>query len=693
MLLIFLSGCQTIPAGQDAIERVQLRGVPASQEHEIEAGLSTRSSPLLLGLFPGVYEYETFDRNALQKDLERVERQLRRRGYYEAKVRAARIVRTDENKVRVEIEIFAGEQVLIGQLQTTGLAALPFDAAERATRSISIRVGDPFDEDDYEKAKLEMANSLADVGYAFVHVQGRARVDLSERRAIIALDVNPGPRARFGEIRIEGLQEVPERPVRDALLLAQGELYSRRDLEDARTALFQLGVFSKVDIIPHTEDRESQVVPVTIRLEESPLRSLTAGVGARLDVLRLAATGNVGWTHRNFLGGLRKLSINTRPGLTLFPTRVDNIVEPTRALPENALTLRLEQPSIIEGRTLGFVEASYNVYPLLYPLPVGADPKQERIIGYNEVTTSVGLERQFFGRHIPISLSMNWRSNFPFTYQGEIHGPNGIDGLETVIVAYPELFTALDFRDNPIQPTRGFYLSNSVQVAVPALGGLVTDVRIRPEARAFIHLDYAKKVVLAARFTAGLVFPQNYGDALINSRGIDPSSPDVVRDQHKLLFRAFYSGGPDSNRGYPYQRIGPQGPISFLLPPGETCSTTPLPSTCVRPLGGFTLWEASLELRWKVADPWGVVAFIDASDVNAQVATFGFQTPHISVGPGLRYASPIGPLRVDLGWRVPGLQRLVAEPNETPDIADVAPYDTQRWWQAFALHVLIGEAF
>jgi outer membrane protein assembly factor BamA len=266
-----------------------------------------------------------------------------------------------------------------------------------------------------------------------------------------------------------------------------------------------------------------------------------------------------------------------------------------------------------------------------------------------------------------------------------------------VVVAYPELLVDLDFRDDPISPTKGLFLSNSLQVAIPALGGQLSDVRIRPEARAYLPLDYGRKLILAARATFGFVFPQNYGDALLNPDA-ETLDADVVRDQHRLLFRAFYSGGPQSNRGYPYQRIGPQGPIGFLLPTGVDCTGNPstVPATCILPLGGFSLWEASLELRWKFASPWGAVLFVDASDVNPGIFSVTWDAPHISVGPGLRYLSPIGPVRVDLGFRVPGLQKLSGTPESPLDISDTAPYSEERWerwYDALALQVLVGEAF
>lgn len=712
---VMLLGCHRIPEGRDAVDRVALDGVPRGTGPDLEEGLSTKNSPKLLGFIPGVFEYNVYSEDTLNKDLERVERELRRRGYYEAKVRAARVVRTAENKVRVEIDVDAGPRVKVNRVETLGLAKLPFDAAQNAVEALELEVDDPFDEGEYEKGKLDIANALADTGYAFARVNGTARVDLTNHTADVRYTADPGPRAVLGDIDIIGLEKVPEGPVRSALLLEKGQRYSRRELELARSALGRLGVFSRVELTPVLDHPESKTVPVVVRVEESALRTVNAGLGARLDVLRLSVYGQVGWTHRNFFGGLRKFTVSTKPGLTFFPARIDALIHKTDAgtenektygvtgvLPENSLSMTLEQPSFIEGRTKGFIETAYNVYPLLYPLPEGVDPNLETVVGYNEVTARTGVERPFLEDRLPISLSLNWRANFPFTYQGEkvCGDPARLEpgecGLDTVIVTYPELTTLYDLRDDPIAPTVGAVLSNSFQVGVPILGGLVSDVRIKPEVRGYLPLNFSRSLVLAARFTAGFLFPidESYGNALLESGpNVDYSNPETIRDQHKLLFRAFYSGGPSSNRGYPYQRIGPQGAIGFLVPTGENCNgaTADLPSSCIRPLGGFTLWEASLEVRWKVSGPIGFVAFVDASDVSSKLSTFTFTEPHLSVGPGFRYDSPVGPLRVDLGFRLPGLQKLADNPDEPPDISDVAPYVDETL--GVALHILLGEAF
>jgi outer membrane protein insertion porin family/translocation and assembly module TamA len=351
-------------------------------------------------------------------------------------------------------------------------------------------------------------------------------------------------------------------------------------------------------------------------------------------------------------------------------------------LPENSLGVRLEQPAFLEGRTQGYVETGFNVYPLLYPLAPGTDPTKATVLGYAEIPSSVGLSRSFFGRRLPITLSYNYRFNVPFVYQPQNEKP----AVDPIVVTYPELSIALDARNDPLQPTQGIFISMGIQKALPTLGSDVSDIRLRPEARFFWPLDNSRKIVFAARTTLGFLFPETYGGSL------GSLTPDA-NDQHKLLFRGFYSGGPDSNRGYPYQRIGPQGPIAFLTPEAD-CAAAVLPDVCTLPLGGLSLWEASVELRYRFLGPWAVVLFADTSDVNIGRGSLTFTKPHLSVGPGLRYASPVGPIRVDLGYRVHGAQSLGPDaPGEPPDVTDVAPYNEDSKNVPLALSILIGEAF
>jgi outer membrane protein insertion porin family/translocation and assembly module TamA len=184
-------------------------------------------------------------------------------------------------------------------------------------------------------------------------------------------------------------------------------------------------------------------------------------------------------------------------------------------------------------------------------------------------------------------------------------------------------------------------------------------VKEQPEVRTYVPIS--KTVTFATRATVGFLFPSNYGDTLQNPP--IPPTHDSLRDQQILLLRAFYSGGPNSNRGYPFRGVGPHGILGFLVPSTAACridipNTDP---TCQRPLGGLTLWEASAEVRFPLFGPLRAALFIDASDVSRKIAELRFNYPHLSPGFGLRYATPVGPVRLDVGYRVPFAQEVGTE--------------------------------
>lgn len=644
--------CLPEPA-RPVVSELRVEGVRAVDRGPVVDGLSTTQTERLLGI-EGVFEYRTYDPHVLGRDLLRIERYLRARGYYEAKVTVARVVHLGNNRVRIVIRVNQGLPVRIARLDP-GLARLPWELALAANRAREMAEGDLLDEDLLEQDKRRILKVLLELGRAFASVTAKARVDLSSHAAHVTYQIDVGLPARYGPVTLIGLREIPRDRVLNALQIREGESYSESALEEARQALIDLGVFSTVDVVPDRSRPESGIVPIEVRIQESALRTLRVGGGVRFDVLRLMVRAETSWEHKNFLGGLRGFLLQARPGVTLFPTRIDRFEKPTRFLLENVLSAELRQPSFLEGRTTGRLKAEYSVAPLLYPLPDEVAPEAEPIIGYQEIRASTGLERWFFGHLLWVQPSFNVQANYPFTYQQEKP-----EGLEPVRVWFPQLVTTFDLRDNPVRTRSGLYVSNTLQVAGHGFGGGVDDVQIRPEARFFTPID---RSVLALRLSFGFLFPSGYGNSLTtsstqNALAVDPA---VVRDQQILNLRAFYSGGPNSNRGYPLRTVGPHGPVGFLVPSNSRgCINWETTEGCMRPLGGVSLWEASIEARipFPGDTSFEAVLFMDASDLTREVGQIRLNVPHISPGIGLRYLTPIGPLRLDVGWRVPSLQAI-----------------------------------
>ncbi|MFO0567509.1 MAG: POTRA domain-containing protein [Polyangiaceae bacterium] len=319
-----LTGCikKSLPPGKDLVADVQVVGSSAIDGSSIEERLATRPPPFPRAFEGLLYDYAVFDETVLARDLERVERYYRAKGFYEAKVRAARIHRVDALHVKVDILVHEGPEVRVGRSDIGGLATLPHEVAADALRTLTLDPGDRFDEDEFEKNAQRIAEVLGDAGYAFAKVKHHAKVDLVTHTADVSFEVEPGPVARYGRVRIVGLETIPEAPVRAVLGIEEGQRYSRRELVDAQEELQSLGIFASVEVAQDKSHPDTGEVPITVLVRPSSLRTLRMGGGARFDVLRLSNHFRIGWEHRNFIGGMRRFTVEARPGVTYFPTRI-----------------------------------------------------------------------------------------------------------------------------------------------------------------------------------------------------------------------------------------------------------------------------------------------------------------------------------------------------------------------------------
>ncbi len=174
-----------------------------------------------------------------------------------------------------------------------------------------------------------------------------------------------------------------------------------------------------------------------------------------------------------------------------------------------------------------------------------------------------------------------------------------------------------DRRDNKTDATKGFYLDGE---AKPFLGFGITDsgLRLMLDGRAYKSFGTDKRLVLAARVQAGAVL----GSSLLGT----------PRDD------LFYSGGGGTVRGQPYQSLGIN-----VTRPGDDLH-----------LGGTHFLGASLEARMRVTGAIGVVGFVDVGRVDADAFFGSVGDWHAGAGLGLRYATGVGPIRLDVAAPVGG---------------------------------------
>jgi len=230
---------------------------------------------------------------------------------------------------------------------------------------------------------------------------------------------------------------------------------------------------------------------------------------------------------------------------------------------------------------------------------------------------------------------------------------------------------------------------NDLQVAGGPFGGTATDVRIQPTVQGYVPLG--RNVTFALSAGIGLLFPlDGYTDTIQNLT--EPNDVLDGRDVETMYFRGFFEGGPSSNRGFPLRQLAPQAIVPFITPANANALVNCNPkesilinsSVCKTPVGGFTMWNATAEVRFAVAGPIGAAVFCDAGDVSQRVADFRFDYLHLSCGAGARYDTPIGPIRLDIGYRIQPLQR-IGFPNEYAAADPSRKYDGQYGDPSFTL--------
>jgi len=225
ILSLALTACSSIPHGRSAVDSVRVLNAKEIKASDTEDQLGTQATTKFLYLFQGVaYDYSVYDEATLQRDMARVERFYRSKGFLDAHARVAR-VRPSGNHVRVEIVVDEGPATLNRYLTMVGLDGLPKEVADAATAAArgAIVKGERFDEKKFKDSEDAVKRALTDRGFAYATVDSQTELDIGTHTADYGFQVVPGPLALFGPITFAGLdpdgagprkQEIPEAPTR-----------------------------------------------------------------------------------------------------------------------------------------------------------------------------------------------------------------------------------------------------------------------------------------------------------------------------------------------------------------------------------------------------------------------------------------------------------------------------------------------
>jgi outer membrane translocation and assembly module TamA len=299
LALTALAGCATIPARRYGVAEVHVEGLSHLDHGAAEACLGTRRRPQFgldvpasppdcgtppfdgsrwrLDFFAWPWtDWPLFDASVWERDRSRMERWLRARGYYDARVVSttvdppAALTAGDEAsqgdqcgqdgqcEVRATITVEEGEPVRVVRVELHGIDDVDETLHGQLRQSLRFRHDDIFDEALYEESRRQLLHALADASYVDATVQGTVKIDAPRHEAYVAFDVVTGQPGVVGRVCVVGNGPLPPAPIVGATLVTPGQRFSLSSLEEAQRAIYALGTFSSVEI-RHRHPVETEV--------------------------------------------------------------------------------------------------------------------------------------------------------------------------------------------------------------------------------------------------------------------------------------------------------------------------------------------------------------------------------------------------------------------------------------------------
>ena len=711
LALVCLAACVTAPPTPDSMEvdAFEIDGVKQLKKSDITEKIVTAESSFLPGWVPLLGKTEWFDPITWQADLRRIQRIYEANGFYQARVLEDVVTETRPRHVKLLVKLREGEPARVNAVDITGLEVLTPEMRATVLDELPLKTGDIFLEDAWFRMKALLSLRLRELGFAEAQVTGEAIVDAEAAAVSLTLTLEPGTRFRFGKLFVatDANAQVPAKLIANQASpdFPEGAWFSESAMSAAQSRVFQMGVFAGVKVNRGIPDRAESTVPVVIDVKEAPFHSLRFGGGLGGDLIRQEVRligeytdRNLGFSRLFFKNSrLDRLTLRAKVGLAFLPNVVD--VARGSALskwgPTGRLYAEYEVPRMFDLRTLSFqgsldllrtLDNTYDYFALEAKLGVIWRPRID-------FTIFPSLNFNGFLLQTPLEL----RDTAPAGAIGCPQAP------EVCWVTFLDLNVEFDRRDNRLEPTAGYYFG------LDAAGGISSALRLRPffkvtpEARGYVSFGKYKQFTLAGRVKFGvLLAPEN-------------DTPIVVR---------YFSGGAGM-RGFQQRRLSPQ--IAVLtrdsLPTCPQKSKLSGPDECPKdgttlPIGGAGLFEAAFEIRWAFSENWIIALFNDWGIVAEKPLGQGqdlAQSLYTAVGFGVRYKTPLGPIRVDLAYRMPlGGPQQVTNPagasfrsapgcffglGSTAPFSD--PYERAPQASAYAgspdnlcsAHLSIGEAF
>lgn len=550
--------------------------------------------------FP-ISRYGHFSQTLLDSDLDSIRDLYRSNGFRDADVTAK--INEDYNGVRgqigVRIQVAEGPQWFVDKLVIEGAPEndLPY------LRSIlQSTAGEPFSEANIAADRESILSYYYNNGYPDAAFDWNESPGPDPQHVDLRYLIATGKREYVRDVLIRGLETTRLRLVESRISLTEGDPISQSSIAASQQKLYDLGIFSRVQTAIQDPEGDEQSKYVLFDLDEADKWSFTWGVGAQLGRIGGGVTtfdepaGTTGFVPRvsfgmsrlNLFGMGQTISLQTQFSTIEQRALLSYIV--SQFLDNEALTLTLS----------GLFDNSRDIRTFAARRYEGSAQLAQRL------TRANSLQYRLSFRRVALSDIVVTPELIPQSSQRDRTGIVSMTFIQ-------------DRRDDPINSHRGIYNTIDAGVALKQLGSETEFTRLLM--RNSTYYPIGRDIVIARTLQFGW----------IQRLSGDPQIP---------LAERFFSGGASSNRAFPDNQAGPRD-----LETGF-------------PIGGNALLIHSTELRFPLfGSNVGGVLFHDIGNVFSDVRDIGFHLDQNNIqdfnymvqgfGFGIRYNTPIGPIRVD----------------------------------------------
>jgi outer membrane protein insertion porin family len=578
-----------------------------------------RTLPVMRPTMLGL-DHPRFDPVAWEEDLARVRQWYNEHGFLAAVVEGRQTLNRQQGRIDLTIAVQEGAQTRIGRITFSGNTHVPDELLQQLVHA---RTGRPYNPAQARADRLALLALYTGKGYLESTVAMDPQLNDSHTEVELPFVIAEGSPTFVGKIIVQGNRDTDEAVLRRELVIHSADPYSYEQILKSRHNLAQLGIFQTIKFQPIEPQRTDLLKDLKLSVTERPAGAFEFGAGfATEEKFR----GFAELSHKNLFGTGRRVS------------------------------LRVEADFLDQRYLLSYVE------PWVAGLPIDL-----RLTTLYESKQDVTFKRESYGitasfdKNLTDVLKMSWLYRYSRdrynVYKGAQLPP---DELQRVNVGSISPGLVLDLRDDPFNPTRGSIHSLTFEDAALSLGSQVQFIKATASSSWFVSPH--RLVVFALSARAGIA----------KEFGSTPSVP---------LGERFYLGGLSTIRGYRQDTVGVLHLVSqggnIVVAPSSTLSSTG------DPIGGNVMLLTNLETRIALPAHLGLVLFLDGGNVWTTASTVNLTEMKFSVGAGIRYNTPVGPLRLDWGYKL--RREDVHYPAATPPInINESPYE---------FHFTLGNAF